>query len=158
MKALVAGCAVLAIAVAGWLFLGSGQGADTGKPGAVAPAVVEPPRHLVVHEWGTFTSFSGSDGVAVGFYPNNSDLPPFVYYQEDETSKAARLAANGTVSMETPVMYFYTDRPQRQRPGGLSPGLDHRMVSLRGGAAGPQGQGAEGDGPEHALGLPAARR
>jgi len=110
MKALVAGCGVLAVIVASWLFFGVGHGADSGKPGAPIPAAVEPPRHLVVHEWGTFTSFSGSDGVAVGFYPNNTDLPEFIYYQEDENSKAARLAANGTVSMETPVLYFYTDR------------------------------------------------
>jgi hypothetical protein len=78
-----------------------------------APPPAEPSR-LVAHEWGTFTSFSGSDGVPVGFYPDNSDLPDFVYYQEGAPiSKASRLAAFGTVSMETPVIYFYTDRRTR---------------------------------------------
>jgi hypothetical protein len=66
---------------------------------------------LVVHEWGTFTSFSGSNGVPVGFRPNNSDLPAFVYrLGGDPDSKAALLNAFGTVSMETPVIYLYSDR------------------------------------------------
>lgn len=34
---------------------------------------------LIVHEWGTFTSFSGSDGVRLEFRPlADEDLPPFV--------------------------------------------------------------------------------
>src|SRR5713101_8402130 len=34
---------------------------------------------LIVHEWGTFTSFSGSDGVRLEFRPLvDEDLPPFV--------------------------------------------------------------------------------
>ena len=39
-----------------------------------------PKEGFVAHEWGTFTSFSGSDGVPVSFMPNNEDLPGFVYY------------------------------------------------------------------------------
>src|SRR5580698_8407127 len=69
-----------------------------------------PSDRLVVHEWGTFTSFSGSDGIPVGFQPNNADLPPFVYYRNDEGSKGARLRLAGTVSMETPVIYFYAEK------------------------------------------------
>ncbi len=68
------------------------------------------PDHLVVHEWGTFTSFSGSDGKPVGFSPNNSDLPSFVYRQVGEYDKGARLQLAGTVSMETPVIYFYAEK------------------------------------------------
>jgi hypothetical protein len=64
----------------------------------------------VVHEWGTFTSFSGSDGRPVGFLPDNSNLPSFVYYQGENT-KAGRLARAGAVSMETPVTYFYANEP-----------------------------------------------
>ncbi|OWK38482.1 hypothetical protein FRUB_07602 [Fimbriiglobus ruber] len=67
----------------------------------------------MVHEWGTFTSFSGSDGVPVGFQPNNSDLPDFVYRQEDPGSKVNLLRARGTVSLETPVIYLYADRETR---------------------------------------------
>ncbi len=77
-----------------------------------APSLADPQR-LVVHEWGTFTSFSGSDGVPVGFEPNNVDLPSFVYYPEDDVGKGGRLRHGGLVSMETPVLYFYTDRETR---------------------------------------------
>src|SRR5882724_4805341 len=43
-------------------------------------AEASPSGHgLVVHEWGTFTSFSGSDGVRLEFRPLvDEDLPPFV--------------------------------------------------------------------------------
>jgi hypothetical protein len=105
MKALrTAGAAVFACtAVAG--FLGAGFAAAPGEAG---------PARLVVHEWGTFTRFSGADGVPVGFTPNNADLPGFIYYQDgDPNMKAARLVRDGTVSMETPVMYFYTDKEAR---------------------------------------------
>jgi hypothetical protein len=62
---------------------------------------------LVVHEWGTFSSFSGSDGTLLRFHPENTDLPPFVH------RGGARLkqAYSGIVSLETPVVYFYADRP-----------------------------------------------
>jgi len=70
------------------------------------------PNSLVVHEWGTFTSFSGSDGRLVGFRPDNSNLPTFVYYQQDN-SKVGRLARAGSISMETPVTYFYANEGVR---------------------------------------------
>ena len=63
-----------------------------------------PARPLVVDEWGTFTSFAGSDGVPVGFRPTNADLPGFVYRQAGEHSKLSRLRHSGTVSLETPVV------------------------------------------------------
>lgn len=76
------------------------------------------PGGLIVHEWGTFTSFSGSNGRPVGFLPNNSDLPGFVYHhQADPFAKAFTksdwLQRYGTVSMETPVMYFYAPAETR---------------------------------------------
>ena len=84
-------------------------------PGAAAdpgtPAIPAAPARLVAHEWGTFTSFSGSDGEAVGFTPNNTDLPNFVYYPDNRyAKKGQRLLQGGLVSMETPVVYFYADR------------------------------------------------
>lgn len=78
-------------------------------PAAPVPTPAKPDR-LVAHEWGTFTSFSGSDGIPVSFNPNNTDLPNFVYYQSNPLTKSGRLFAGGLVSMETPVVYFYTDR------------------------------------------------
>ena len=110
---LAAGAVVFAgSALAAVLFFGASQAAGP-APAAPGPRVNPTPTsdRLVVHEWGTFTSFAGSDGVPVGFYPNNSDLPSFVYHQGNELSKAGRLAKDGTVSMETPVLYFYTDKP-----------------------------------------------
>ncbi|HLG15208.1 MAG TPA: hypothetical protein VJH03_11995 [Blastocatellia bacterium] len=75
---------------------------------------------LVVHEWGTFTSIAGEDGTAVEWRPLNgsSDLPGFVHTMS-ETDRASGLrhasACNkcdlsALVRMETPVLYFYTDR------------------------------------------------
>lgn len=66
---------------------------------------------LIVHEWGTFTSFSGSDGVQVEFRPLvHNDLPPFVMnswkqLQQWNLSKSRLWAFQ---RMETPVTYFYT--------------------------------------------------
>src|SRR5438067_2299533 len=90
----------------------TGSAADPGSPtpaAAPAPAPPAQPDRLVVHEWGTFTSFSGSDGVPAPFTPNNADLPGFVYYPH-YGEKAGRLLRGGTISMETPVVYFYADR------------------------------------------------
>ena len=105
--------------IASWILVGGtlgvaglfGHAAEPVKPNA-QPAPSAAP--LVVHEWGTFTSFSGSDGVPVNFYPNYTDLPDFVYAQGGgPLSKSNRLERDGTVSMETPVIYFYADRPQK---------------------------------------------
>jgi hypothetical protein len=75
---------------------------------------------LIVHEWGTFTSIAGKDGVAVDWRPLNgsSDLPGFVY---DTSSLATgtglrsgqhciKCNLEALVRMETPVIYFYADR------------------------------------------------
>lgn len=71
---------------------------------------------LEVHEWGTFTSVQGADGVQVQWNPLlRTDLPSFVY-------DPAKLAASGCaisyfpgkaamlarIRMETPVIYFYS--------------------------------------------------
>src|SRR5436309_1652267 len=45
---------------------------------------------LVVHEWGTFTSFSGSDGKRLNFLHKEGDLPSFVYHPFDELTKSGR--------------------------------------------------------------------
>lgn len=73
---------------------------------------------LVVHEWGTFTSIAGKNGVALDWRPLNgaSDLPKFVYTEKG--SGGYRGTHNGSggkgviakVRMETPVIYFYTPK------------------------------------------------
>ena len=43
---------------------------------------------LVVHEWGTFSTFSGSDGKNLKFNPYDNDLPDFVHAYLARNSKA----------------------------------------------------------------------
>ena len=83
---------------------------------------------VVVHEWGTFTSVAGADGASLDWRPlaGPSDLPSFVYdisgpprglrhgravpacdHKEPNECKGCMTAA---VRMETPVLYFYSDR------------------------------------------------
>jgi hypothetical protein len=60
---------------------------------------------LTAHEWGTFTSVAGSDGKVVEWLPlsGSTSLPNFV-----ETFQATKAQLRGTVRMETPVLYFYS--------------------------------------------------
>jgi hypothetical protein len=67
----------------------------------------EPSNKLVVHEWGTFLSMNGSDGVTLdGMYHEEHALPGFVH----SLSKELTLGVN--IKGETPVIYFYTKKPQ----------------------------------------------
>jgi len=65
------------------------------------------PYSFVVHEWGTFSTFSDSNGKQLKFYPNDQDLPSFVHGRHRDV-KGGR--TDVYVSLETPVLYFYTDR------------------------------------------------
>ena len=67
------------------------------------------PAGPIVHEWGTFSTFSGSDGNNLQFYPYDNDLPEFVHGYLSRNSKAG--PQGGTISLETPVLYFYADQP-----------------------------------------------
>jgi len=88
MKVLYAsGFAVVACAVAVGVFLGLREVPPLNAGAVTAALPVQ--SGLIAHEWGTFTSFSGSDGVHVGFRPNNEDLPSFVYHLRDNFSKVA---------------------------------------------------------------------
>jgi len=64
---------------------------------------------LTIHEWGTFTSVAGEDGSAVEWNALGckSDLPGFV---NDYGYRGFKWRLQGTVRMETPVMYFYSSR------------------------------------------------
>ncbi|MES2965176.1 MAG: hypothetical protein V4760_14920 [Bdellovibrionota bacterium] len=98
---------------------------------------------LEAHEWGTFTSLVGSDGITQdGMLHEDEKLPSFVYgfgetrptFSWSPNSKptprptppndcrrnkgscfSRTLLSTSPVTqkMETPVIYFYTDRPQR---------------------------------------------
>jgi hypothetical protein len=71
---------------------------------------------LVVHEWGTFTSVSGSDGVLLpGLEREELAVPPFVHSHAGFSPANKgwnRPVANVTIKMETPVLYFYSDVPR----------------------------------------------
>ncbi|WP_309710976.1 hypothetical protein [Armatimonas sp.] len=69
---------------------------------------------FIVHEWGTFLAIAGSDGVNLeGMYHEEHPLPTFVHAPKEDTV-FSRIA---TLKGETPVIYFYTDRPRRVSVG-----------------------------------------
>jgi hypothetical protein len=90
---------------------GSGANAGDASHAAAVPgaSATEPP--LIVHEWGTFTSFSGSNGVKLEFRPlEERDLPGFVFDRFRHSTAALFLKSSlpAIQRMETPVTYFYT--------------------------------------------------
>jgi hypothetical protein len=102
-RAIMAVCGSLMMA---WsvVAVASDQPAATAKSNSDAP--------LVVHEWGTFTNFSGSDGVQLEFRPLvERDLPGFVRNCWDPSGLGLLLGKSSIGAfqrMETPVTYFYT--------------------------------------------------
>jgi hypothetical protein len=90
-------CGLLAFSLAGW----------TADEKHTAP-------DLTAHEWGTFTAIAGKDGRAVEWlplglprFPPSTDLPQFVEHINGVNFK---LGLRGTIRMETPVLYFYSQR------------------------------------------------
>src|SRR5213593_2098041 len=71
-------CLVAFVAAA---IVGIKLSARTSLPSKAAQKIVAGDNRLVVHEWGTFTSIAGKDGVALEWRPLNgsTDLPKFVY-------------------------------------------------------------------------------
>ena len=73
-------------------------------------------NRLVVHEWGTFTSIAGKDGVALEWRPLNgaTDLPKFVHSMQGRDAGLRhafdKTQLTAAVRMETPVIYFYANR------------------------------------------------
>src|SRR5262249_15113231 len=94
----------LALPVAGLLALAFGHAADPSSATSAAPARDD----LIIHEWGTFSTFSGSDCKNLAFYPYDNDLPEFVHGYLSRLSKIG--PKGGSISLETPVLYFYSDR------------------------------------------------
>jgi hypothetical protein len=112
---LIAGC-LLAFAIAA--FVGVKLSAQN-HPATKAQKIIAPVEdRLVVHEWGTFTSIAGRDGIALDWRPLNgpSDLPKFVHsIQEGDKGIRHRIvqgkdSMTARVRMETPVLYFYSGK------------------------------------------------
>lgn len=83
--------------------------------GAASHAGPEAKDSLIVHEWGTFTSISGADGVRLEFRPLvDNDLPDFVVNRAWQAGRAPSPFLKWSIQsfqrMETPITYFYTDR------------------------------------------------
>ena len=72
-------------------------------------AASDPPGNgMVVHEWGTFLAMNGSDGVTLdGMYHEEHALPAFVHARSKDQLRLRQSNMKG----ETPVIYFYTQRP-----------------------------------------------
>lgn len=75
------------------------------------------PSPLVVHEWGTFTSVSAPNGALLDWRPllGPDDLPSFVVRSGKGRGPQARNLLSkdwglNRIRMETPVIYFYSDR------------------------------------------------
>ena len=73
-----------------------------------------PPANYVVHEWGTFTSMVGTDGIVLeGLHHEEEALPKFVHQLHTiasfGTSVSKLPASRVTQKMETPVIYFHSD-------------------------------------------------
>jgi hypothetical protein len=89
--------------------------------GTVAVSAAVGRGGLVVHEWGTFLAMNGSNGVTLdGMYHEEHALPAFVHAASGNDLRLPTSNLKG----ETPVVYFYVDRPERVRvevgfPGGL---------------------------------------
>jgi hypothetical protein len=66
---------------------------------------------LIAHEWGTFTSVAGEDGNPVTWAPlfGAPDLPCFV--SRFAPGALTKWQISGLIRMETPVLYFYSQRP-----------------------------------------------
>ncbi len=64
---------------------------------------------FTIHEWGTFTSVAGENGSAIDWdtLGCKNDLPRFV---NDYGYRGFKWRLQGTVRMETPVMYFYSSQ------------------------------------------------
>jgi hypothetical protein len=77
--------------------------------------------NYVAHEWGTFTSVQGADGVQMAWNPLSvSDLPAFVHdwprsgpplQRELRKLNVGKSVSFTRQRMETPVIYFYADAP-----------------------------------------------
>ena len=89
----------------------------------LAFSLIGPGSSYELHEWGTFTSVSGSDGkLLAGLTKEEEKLPNFVHTHagmenvgpQNLFSKgfsATRPFRNVKIKMETPVIYFYSDEP-----------------------------------------------
>ena len=99
--------------------------------GSVARGSLASSGRYAVHEWGTFTTFQGAKGgVLEGLHHEEEPLPSFVHSVTEGQSgtlvpalrpcggkgmPCGKVISRVTTKMETPVIYFHTDRPRSVR-------------------------------------------
>lgn len=112
----VLGC-ILAVTVTALLGINLSAQHHNPASGKVAQKSAPAANRLVVHEWGTFTSIAGRDGVALEWRPLNgpSDLPTFVHTIQEgggglRHRSVGKNNQTASVRMETPVLYFYSGK------------------------------------------------
>src|SRR6185503_18030679 len=86
----------------------------------LASNVIAGAADFVAHEWGTFTSVHAADGTQLEWNPGTAvDLPKFVYNRmrpvpdrpaPDLSDLLGKSTLLSLVRMETPVIYFYSDK------------------------------------------------
>jgi hypothetical protein len=81
---------------------------------------------LEVHEWGTFTMLSSSNGQPTRWYQPYSDLAELPRFARRNISRLKEGAA--TVRMETPVLYFY---PEKEMDISVSVSFAYGKISER---------------------------
>ena len=105
-KVLLCACLLASGSISSTVFIDGPTSASNKKDG------------LIVHEWGTFTTFSGSNGVHLDFRPlQDDDLPGFVLNRAEQSGHVwfGKGRIRTRVRMETPVTYFYTDTERTVR-------------------------------------------
>ena len=81
----------------------------------IGSATLAAQDRFVAHEWGTFTSVQGADGIQIEWNPFvPAELPKFVYGQPHRRAGTGILKGDITARqrMETPVIYFYSETPR----------------------------------------------
>ncbi|MDI1481035.1 hypothetical protein [Polyangium sp. y55x31] len=109
--ALVPACAVEILSDGG---AAPGEGSPPDLPETSQEPSAYAGKGFIVHEWGTDTVVVGSDGsLQRGLHHEEEDLPSFVY----DRVRAGTLPGSTSVhvKMETPVTYFYADKPMKAR-------------------------------------------
>lgn len=85
------------------------------KPSVVDPNQIASINGLIAHEWGTFTSVQSAKGsVLEGLHHEEEPLPSFVFKRaRGYWGKGMEVLSQVTQKLETPVIYFYTNKAQK---------------------------------------------
>ncbi|MBC7909606.1 MAG: hypothetical protein H7Y30_03845, partial [Pyrinomonadaceae bacterium] len=109
-RLIVGGLLALALAT----FAGIKTNSQSATASAQSATAARAATRLIAHEWGTFTSVAGKDGVMLEWRPLSgpSDLPKFVHTISSDGLRrgVSKGSISASVRMGTPVIYFYADR------------------------------------------------